>query len=275
MTPDEFREYGHRLIDWIADYRATIAARPVRATTEPGEVRASLPAEPPTQPQPLDAILADFESLLVPGLTHWQHPRFFGYFPANSALAERPGRSARALTGLGVTEPRTGRRCPAATELEELVCDWVRQMVGLSAAWSGVIHDTASTVSLIALLCARERATNFSLARGGMPAEPKPLTIYASTQSHSSVEKAALLAGFGRENVRAVSVDDRLRDARRRPRTGEVRADVAQRGSYPVRWWQRPERQRQPRSIRWGRSRPLRRSTTSGCTLMRRWPAPR
>lgn len=205
MTPDEFRAYGHKLIDWIADYRESVAARPVRATTAPGEVRASLPIEPPTEPEPFDAILADLDTKLMPGLTHWQHPRFFGYFPANAALPSVLGDLLS--TGLGVLG-LNWQACPALTELEELVCDWMRQMVGLSSAWSGVIHDTASTATLLALLCARERVTNFSLVRGGLQAEPKPLVVYVSTQSHSSVEKAALLAGFGRDNVHAVAVDD-------------------------------------------------------------------
>src|SRR5215207_7135525 len=223
MTPDEFRAYGHKLIDWIADYRESIAERPVRATTQPGEVRAALPTEPPTEPEPFDAILADFESKLVPGLTHWQHPAFFGWFPANSALPSVLGDLLS--SGLGVLG-LNWQACPALTELEELACDWVRQMLGLSPAWSGVIQDTASTASLLALLCARERATDFSLARGGMQAEPKPLTVYVSTQSHSSVEKAALLAGFGRENVRAVPADDEY--AMRSDSLAElVSADVA------------------------------------------------
>lgn len=205
MTPDEFREHGHKLIDWLADYRANVANYLVRATTQPGDIRAALPAEPPHDPEPFDAIMADFATQLMPGITHWQHPRFFGYFPANaelsSVLADLLG------TGLGVLG-LNWQACPALTELEELACDWMRQMVGLSGAWSGVIHDTASTATLVALLCARERATNFALARGGLQAEPKPLVVYVSTQSHSSVEKAALLAGFGRDNVRAVAIDD-------------------------------------------------------------------
>jgi aromatic-L-amino-acid decarboxylase len=205
MTPDEFREFGHQIIDFIADYRSSLASRPVRAATAPGEIRASLPTEPPAEGEPFDRILAEFESKLVPGLTHWQHPRFFGYFPANAALPSVLGDLLS--SGLGVLG-LNWQACPALTELEELACDWVRQMVGLSPAWSGVIHDTASTASLLALLCARERVTNFSLARGGLQAEPKPLTVYVSTQSHSSVEKAALLAGFGRENVRPVAVDE-------------------------------------------------------------------
>ena len=223
MTPAEFREYGHKLIDFIADYRETVASRPVRATTQPGEVRASLPAEPPAEPEPFGAILADVQSKLMPGCTHWQHPMFFGYFPSNADLASVLGDYlSTGLAQLGLN----WQAGPALTEVEELACDWLRQMVGLSPAWKGVINDTASTASLLALLCARERTTHFSLARGGLQAEPKPLTVYVSTQSHSSVEKAALLAGFGRENVRAVPVDDAF--AMRTDALAEaVRADVA------------------------------------------------
>jgi aromatic-L-amino-acid decarboxylase len=195
----------------------------VRATTAPGDVRASLPAEPPAEPESCDAIFADFESKLLPGLTHWQHPRFFGYFPSNATLPSVLGDLLS--TGLGVIG-LNWQASPALTELEELACDWVRQMVGLSPAWSGVIQDTASTASLLALLCARERATNFSLSRGGLQAESKPLTVYASTQSHSSVEKAALLAGFGRQNVRAVEVDNAFA-MRSAALEAAVRADIA------------------------------------------------
>jgi aromatic-L-amino-acid/L-tryptophan decarboxylase len=205
MTTDEFREYGHKLIDWIADYRDGIAARPVIASTRAGEIRDALPADPPASPEPFGDVLADLERLIVPGLTHWQHPRFFGYFPSNAPLSSVLGDLIS--SGLGVLG-LNWQASPALTELEEVACDWLRKMVGLSEAWSGVIQDTASTGCLIALICARERATNFSLVRGGMQAEPRPLVVYVSAQSHSSVEKAALLAGFGRENVRVVPTDD-------------------------------------------------------------------
>lgn len=205
MTPDEFRQYGHKLIDWLADYRAGLASRPVIARTEPGRVRAALPTDPPAEPEPFDAVVADLGRVVLPGLTHWQHPRFFGYFPSNASLASVLGDLVS--TGLGVVG-LNWQASPALTELEGVVCDWMRRLLGLSDAWSGVIQDTASTGTLLALLCARERATNFSLARGGLQAEPQPLTVYVSTQSHSSVEKAALLAGFGRENVRPVPHDD-------------------------------------------------------------------
>src|ERR1700677_443658 len=158
MTPDEFRHYGHKLIDWIADYRGNLANRPVMATVEPGQVIAALPTEPPATSESFDGIMADLESIILPGLTLWQHPRFFGYFPANSSLSSVLGDLLS--TGLGVLG-LNWQASPALTELESVVCDWMRGMVGLSDGWSGVIQDTASTANLIALLCARERATDF------------------------------------------------------------------------------------------------------------------
>jgi aromatic-L-amino-acid decarboxylase len=204
MTPEEFREFGHRVVDWVADYRAGVAGRPVMARTEPGEVKARLPATPPERPEGFGAVLDDLERVIAPGLSHWQHPAFFGYFPSNASLASVLGDYLS--TGLGVLG-LSWQSSPALTELEEVVTDWARQMVGLSPGWSGVIQDTASTSTLVALLCARERTSGYGLGRGGLQAEAKPLVVYASSQAHSSVEKAALLAGFGRDNVRAVAVD--------------------------------------------------------------------
>ncbi len=206
MTPEEFRRIGHQLVDWVAGYRANIAELPVMARTKPGEIRAQLPAGAPEQPEPFDAIFRDLENIIMPGLSHWQHPRFFGYFPSNGLLASVLGDYVS--TGLGVLG-LSWQSSPALTELEEVVTDWMRQMVGLSSAWSGVIQDTASTSSLVALICAREKASNYSLSRGGLQAETQPLVVYVSAHSHSSVEKAALLAGFGRENVRIVDHDQR------------------------------------------------------------------
>jgi aromatic-L-amino-acid decarboxylase len=205
MTPEEFRAAGHRLIDWIADYRTRVEQRPVMARTEPGEIKAQLPSSPPDAPDPFDAIVADLDRVVVPGLSHWQHPRFFGYFPSNGSLASVLGDYVS--TGLGVLG-LAWQSSPALTEVEEVATDWLRQMLGLSNAWSGVIQDTASTSTLIALICARERATAFSLTRGGLQAEPRPLTVYTSAHSHSSVAKAALLAGFGRDNIRIVAHDN-------------------------------------------------------------------
>src|SRR5580698_2978145 len=204
MTPEEFRQAGHQLIDWIADYRNRVASLPVMAQTAPGDIKARLPTEPPQTAEPFAAIFADLDKIVVPGLSHWQHPSFFGYFPSNGLLASVLGDFAS--TGLGVLG-LSWQSSPALTEIEEVVTDWMRQMTGLSDAWSGVIHDTASTCTLVALICARERATNYSLSRGGLQAEKQPLVVYASAHSHSSVDKAALLAGFGRYNVRVVPHD--------------------------------------------------------------------
>jgi aromatic-L-amino-acid decarboxylase len=206
MTPEEFRSVGHRLVDWIADYRERVAALPVMSRAEPGSIRARLPSAPPDSPEGFDAVFRDLDEILVPGLSHWQHPGFYGYFPCNGDLSSVLGDYLS--TGLGVLG-LSWQSSPALSELEEVATDWVRQMVGLSAAWSGVIQDTASTSTLIALLCARERITGYCLARGGLQGEDRPLVVYASGQSHSSVEKAALLAGFGRANVRSIPTDER------------------------------------------------------------------
>ncbi len=205
MTPEEFRAAGHQLIDWIADYRVRAATLPVMARTEPGDVKKQLPSEPPRVAEPFTAIVADLDAIILPGLSHWQHPHFYGYFPSNGSLASVLGDYVS--TGLGVLG-LAWQSSPALTELEEVVTDWMRQMLGLSPEWSGVIEDTASTSTLVALMCARERTTDYGLGRGGLQGEPKPLTVYTSAHSHSSVDKAALLAGFGRQNVRIVPHDE-------------------------------------------------------------------
>jgi aromatic-L-amino-acid/L-tryptophan decarboxylase len=207
MTPEEFRAAGHRVIDWIADYRASVASRPVMARTEPGAIKAALPNEPPTEPESFDAILRDLDDIVIPGLSHWQHPRFFGYFPSNGSLASVLGDYLS--TGLGVLG-LSWQSSPALTEIEEVTAEWVRQMVGLSTEWSGVIQDTASTSTLLALICARERTTRFGSNRGGLQSESRPLIVYVSAHSHSSVDKATLLAGFGRANVRVIKQDERF-----------------------------------------------------------------
>ena len=204
MTPEEFRRHGHRLIDWIADYRETVARHPVMAPVAPGAIRAQLPATPPAAAEPMDAIIADLDRVILPGVTHFQSPRFFGYFPANAPLASVLGDLVS--SGLGVLG-LSWQSGPALTELEEVVTDWMRQMLGLSPAWSGVIQDTASTCTLVSLISARERATGYALDRFGLQSERAPLTVYVSEHAHSSVEKGALLAGFGRGMVRVVAHD--------------------------------------------------------------------
>jgi aromatic-L-amino-acid decarboxylase len=206
MTPEEFRRLGHQIVDWVADYRERAAGLPVMSRVAPGEVKAQLPAAPPDAPEDFGAILRDLDEVILPGLSHWQHPRFFGYFPSNGELSSVLGDYLS--TGLGVLG-LSWQSSPALTEVEEVVTDWMRQMAGLSDAWSGVIQDTASSCTLVALICARERASGFSLARGGLQSEGAPLVVYASAHSHSSVEKAALLAGFGRDNIRVIATDER------------------------------------------------------------------
>jgi aromatic-L-amino-acid decarboxylase len=205
VTPEEFRKQGHAIIDWIADYRRDVAKFPVMARTAPGDLRRSLPDQPPEDAEPFADIMRDLDRVILPGISHWQHPSFFGYFPSNGLLSSVLGDFLS--TGLGVIG-LSWQSSPALTELEEVVCDWMRQMLGLSDAWSGVIHDTASTNAIVALICARERASKFALGRGGLQGEDRPLIVYASAHAHSSVDKAALMADFGRGNVRIVPCDE-------------------------------------------------------------------
>ena len=204
MTPEEFRKAGHKLVDWIADYRAGVESRRVVAAAQPGDITAQLPPNPPIKGESFDAIYQDIDRVVMPGITNWQHPRFFGYFPSNALLAGVLGDFLS--TGLGIIG-LAWQSSPALTEVEEVTTGWMRQMLGLSDRWSGVIQDTASTSTLIALLCAREKTTNYGLARGGLQAEAAPLIVYTTAHSHSSVEKAALLAGFGRDHLRMVPHD--------------------------------------------------------------------
>ncbi len=204
MTPEEFRKYGHEIIEWIADYREKVGDYPVMSNIQPGSIRAALPPAPPETPEPFEAVIADLDMLILPGVTHWNHPDYFAYFPANASLPSVLGDLlCSGIGGIGLN----WQSMPALTEVEETICEWMRQMVGLSPAWEGVIQDSASTSTLVALLCARERASNHGQARAGLQGETAALVVYASDQSHSSVKKAALLAGFGLDNLRTVGTD--------------------------------------------------------------------
>lgn len=204
MTPEEFRAAAHELVDWIADYRAAIPGRPVRSEVAPGWVRARLEGDPPEAAERLADLIEDLDDVVVPGITQTQSPGYYAWFPANASLESVLGDiAASGLGALGIT----WQSAPAVTEMEELVTDWLRELCGLSDSWVGSIHDTASTACLVSMLVARERATDLSEDRGGLQAEPAPLIVYASTQAHSSVPKAVLLAGFGRDNLRLIPVD--------------------------------------------------------------------
>ena len=205
MDADEFRKLGHDLIDWIAAYREHIGEYPVMSRVQPGEVAAQLPAEPPLHGGDLGGIVADLDRVVMPGITHWNHPGFLHYFPSNSDLSSVL--ADLVSSGLGV-QGMSWQTSPAATEVENVVMEWLREMVGLPGSFTGVIEDTASTSTFTALLCARERTSAFSQNRGGLQAEDAPLVVYASDQAHSSIPKAALLAGFGAGHLRLIATDD-------------------------------------------------------------------
>jgi len=208
MTPDEFRKHGHAVVDWIADYTARIESYPVLSRAEPGQIRASLPANPPARGESFEAILGDVEKLILPGITHWQSPNFFAFFPAN---ASGPAILGDLLSsGLGV-QGMLWATSPACTELETHVLDWLVEMLDLppkflsTSSGGGVIQDTASSASLCALLAARERATNFASNRRGCDGK---LVAYTSSQAHSSIEKDVQIAGLGLNNLRLIDVDE-------------------------------------------------------------------
>jgi aromatic-L-amino-acid decarboxylase len=210
MTPEEFRQYGRAVVDWIADYQQKVESFPVLSQVQPGEIRAVLPAEPPQQGEPFEAILADVDKVIVPGITHWQSPNFFAFFPANASGPAILGELLSA--GLGV-QGMLWATSPACTELETHVMDWLVDMLDLpvkfrsDGAGGGVIEDSASSAALCALLAARERATRYESNEGGCDGR---LVAYASTQTHSSIEKDVKIAGLGRQNLRLIEVDDRF-----------------------------------------------------------------
>lgn len=204
MTPEEFRTHAHRMVDWMADYLANVEDRPVRAQVAPGEVLDCLPSDAPENAEPFSDIFADFESLVMPGMTHWQHPSFFAYFPANSSP---PSVLAEMLTATLGAQCMSWQTSPAATELEQRVMAWLRTMIGLPDDFEGVIEDTASTATLCALLSARERASGFRGNQQGLR-PGSALTVYCSSECHSSIDKDVMIAGIGSDNLRKVAVDE-------------------------------------------------------------------
>ncbi len=207
MDSEIFRRHGHEVIDWVADYLRDVDQYPVLPPVSPGDIRKQLPDKPPVDGEEMDAILHDFREIILPGVTHWNHPRFFAYFPANHSGPSILGELLSAALGVNAM---VWQSCPAATELEEVVMDWLRQMIDLPPAFRGVIQDTASTATLCALLCARERATRFAINRSGFARErgAGPLRVYASREAHSSVAKGLKIAGFGEEHLVGVDVDE-------------------------------------------------------------------
>jgi aromatic-L-amino-acid decarboxylase len=208
MTPDEFRRHGHALIDWLADYQEKVESLPVLSQVQPGEIRSALPAHPPQQGEEFAAMMADVDRVIMPGITHWQSPNFYAFFPSNNSGPSILGELLSA--GLGV-QGMLWLTSPACTELETHMMDWLVEMMGLpskflsTSAGGGVIQDSASGAALCALLTARERASNDDINRRGGTGR---ITAYCTAHTHSSIEKAMMIAGLGRENLRLVDVDE-------------------------------------------------------------------
>jgi aromatic-L-amino-acid decarboxylase len=210
MSPETFRHWGHEVVDWIAEYWSSVETRPVLSRVAPGEIRAALPPHPPQQGEAMGRILEDLDRVILPGVTHWQSPRFFAYFPANASGPSVLGELLSA--GLGV-QGMLWATSPACTELETHLLDWLVEMLDLpqrfhsGSSGGGVIQDTASSAVLCALLTARDRATEWRANLDGLAGGP-PLVAYTSDQAHSSIEKAMAIAGLGRRNLRLVPTDD-------------------------------------------------------------------
>ncbi len=197
MNHDDLNHWSKRAADWARDYHASLRKRPVRARTSPGEIAARLPPTAPEQPEPMDAIFADFESIVPGATTHWQHPRFFAYFPANASPASMLAEQlANAIAG----QAMLWQTAPAANEIEAVMINWLRDAMGLPAAFTGTIHDSATTATLCAVLTMRERALAWRGNTQGLAALPR-LRIYASAETHSSIDKAVRIAGIGQDNL--------------------------------------------------------------------------
>lgn len=208
MDPEMFRREAHRVADWIADYLADARRYPVLARVQPGQVRGALPSEAPADGESFDAIFSDFERILLPGITHWNHPRFFAYF---AITGSGPGILAEFLSAALNVQAMLWRTSPAATELEDVTLNWLRQLIGLPEAFDGVIYDTASISTLHALAAARERAMPSVRTHGLMGRDTPRMRVYCSDQTHSSIDKSVILLGLGQESLRKIPSDAEFR----------------------------------------------------------------
>ncbi len=223
MDWDEFAGWGRRISDWGADYHKTLRDRPVRAQTRPGDIRAALPASPPETGEDMAAIMADFDIAIMPGITHWQHPRFFAYFPANAAPASM---LAEFLTTVIAPQCMLWQTSPAATELETLMLDWLRQAIGLPEGFAGVIQDSASSATLAAVLTMRERALDWQGNAQGLSGQAQ-LRVYCSAEVHSSVDRAIWVAGIGQDNLVRIPTIGPLRGMDATALEAAIAADLA------------------------------------------------
>ena len=227
MNHDELRDWSKRAADWAHDYHASLRDLPVRAPLIPGKIASTLPATPPEQPEAMEAIFADFEGIL-PGITHWQHPRFFAYFPANAAPASM---LAEQLANAIAAQGMIWQTSPAVTEVEQVMMVWLRQALGLPKDFTGTIHDSATTATLSAVLTMREQALDWQGLTKGLSGAPR-LRLYASAQTHSSIDKAARLAGIGQDNLVKIPTDSSL-SMRPGALAGAIAADLAA-GHLPI-----------------------------------------
>ncbi len=203
MSPQDFRKHAHQLVDWMADYLEQVEQYPVKSQVVPREIYEQLADAPPQEGEAFEQIFDDFEQIILPGITHWQHPSFFAYFPANNSY---PSVLAEMLMATLGAQCMSWETSPAAAELEEKMMNWLKQLKGLPAQWSGVIQDTASTATLCALLTAREQYSNCQINQKGFAGQR--FRVYASEQTHSSIEKAIKIAGIGAENFVKIAVDE-------------------------------------------------------------------
>jgi len=202
MTPDEFRKHAHELVEWMAGYMENVEGYPVKSSVKPGEIFNQLPDKPPLFPESFESFFKDFEEIIMPGITHWQSPNFFAYFPANTSP---PSILAEMLTSTLAAQCMIWETSPAAAELEEKVMIWLRDLIGLPATFEGVIQDTASTATLAGIVTAREKIGGFKINDNGFKNTPE-LRVYCSEQTHSSVEKAVKIAGLGKKNLVKIAV---------------------------------------------------------------------
>jgi aromatic-L-amino-acid decarboxylase len=209
MSPEDFRRFGHELIDWVADYLEHVEYLPVLAQIEPGDLKAQLPLQPPTCGEPMERIIKDVDRLIVPALTHWNHPSFFAYFATSTSA---PGIFGELLSAAFDNKAMLWRTSPASTELEEVTLDWLRQMMGLDAGLTGIIYDTASVSSMHAIAAAREGVERRVREEGMSGRSDLPLLrVYVSEQAHSSIEKGVITLGLGQRGLRKIPVDSQFR----------------------------------------------------------------
>ena len=203
MDANEFRRQAYLMVDWMADYLETIENLPVKSQVEPHEIYNQLPSSPPESSESMETIFEDFKNIILPGITHWQSPNFFAYFPANNSYPSILGEMLTAALG---SQCMIWETSPAAAELEEVTMNWLKEMTGLPSHWEGVIQDSASSATLAAILSARERASEFNINEQGFTSKEK-FRIYCSTETHSSIDKAVKIAGLGRTNLKKIGVD--------------------------------------------------------------------